>query len=101
MRAYPLCAQAFCARVCIMRAGILREGFYDSGIWGFTRLFFLFTIPLLIFLKEGIVNKSNFFFYASLASVVLSIMAYQEDPQKGIFIGLWAPTLMTLANRYK
>ena len=46
-------------------------------------------------------KKTDFFFYASLASVILSIMEYQKDPMQGIFIGLWAPTLMTLANRYK
>ncbi len=45
-------------------------------------------------------NKSQIYFYASLASVVLSIAIYTTNPINGIFVGLWAPTLMGLANRY-
>ena len=45
---------------------------------------------------------SSLFFYAALASILLSIWVYfQNDPQLGTFIGLWAPTLMTISNRYK
>jgi len=51
---------------------------------------------------------SNVCFTASLASVIVSILTWVfagEDPAHaerfGIFIGLWAPTLMGLANYYK
>ena len=52
---------------------------------------------------------SNFSFIASLVSVAVSIAAWvfisPEDPAHGerfaLFIGLWAPTLMGLANFYK
>ena len=54
-------------------------------------------------------NLSKFCFFASLASVACSIGAWvtvgDADPAHaerfGIFIGLWAPTLMGLANHYK
>ena len=46
-------------------------------------------------------TKNSVFFYASLASVVVSIVIYQSNPITGIFVGLWAPTLMALSNRYK
>jgi len=47
-------------------------------------------------------TKSQFFFVASLASVVASIFLYTTNTDKslGIFVGLWAPTLMGLSNRY-
>ena len=52
---------------------------------------------------------SNVCFTASLVSVIVSILTWvfasQADPAHaerfGIFIGLWAPTLMGLANYYK
>lgn len=52
---------------------------------------------------------SNTCFIASLVSVVVSIATWvfisPEDPAHGerfaLFIGLWAPTLMGLANYYK
>ena len=52
---------------------------------------------------------SKFCFYASLLSVAASIATWVTvgvaDPAHaerfGIFIGLWAPTLMGLANFYK
>ena len=52
---------------------------------------------------------SNAFFTASLVSVIVSILTWVfagvEDPAHaerfGIFIGLWAPTLMGLANYYR
>ena len=52
---------------------------------------------------------SNFRFIASLVSVAVSIGTWvfisPEDPAHGerfaLFIGLWAPTLMGLANFYK
>ena len=52
---------------------------------------------------------SNVCFTASLVSVNVSILTWvfasQGDPAHaerfGIFIGLWAPTLMGLANYYK
>ena len=54
-------------------------------------------------------NLSKFCFYASLASVAASIATWvtvgDTDPAHaerfGIFIGLWAPTLMGMANHYK
>ena len=54
-------------------------------------------------------NLSNLCFYASLASVAASIVTWvtvgDADPAHaerfGIFIGLWAPTLMAMANHYK
>jgi hypothetical protein len=54
-------------------------------------------------------DKSKAFYYASLASVVLSIAAWlltdEADPahaeRLGIFIGLWAPTLMGLSIHHK
>ena len=54
-------------------------------------------------------NLSNLCFVASLASVAVSIFTWvsvgDADPAHaerfGIFIGLWAPTLMGLANFYK
>ena len=50
-------------------------------------------------------DKSKVFYYASLASVVFSIATWSltgdADPAHaerwGIFIGLWAPTLMGLS----
>ena len=48
-------------------------------------------------------NKSQFFFAASLASVIASIFLYvsvNDNKHIGIFVGLWAPTLMGLSNRY-
>ena len=52
---------------------------------------------------------SKFCYVASLASVFASIATWvfvgQDDPAHaerfGIFIGLWAPTLMGLANYHK
>ena len=52
---------------------------------------------------------STFCFTASLVSVLVSIGTWifisPEDPAHGerfaLFIGLWAPTLMGLANFYK
>ncbi len=52
---------------------------------------------------------SNFCYVASLASVAVSIFTWvmisPEDPAHGerfaLFIGLWAPTLMGMANHYK
>ena len=52
---------------------------------------------------------SNICFIASLVSVAVSIGTWvyisPEDPAHGerfaLFIGLWAPTLMGLANYYK
>ena len=52
---------------------------------------------------------SNVCFTASLASVLVSIATWvlisPDDPAHGerfaLFIGLWAPTLMGLANYYK
>ena len=54
-------------------------------------------------------NLSNLCFAASLASVAVSIVTWvsvgDANPAHaerfGIFIGLWAPTLMGLANYYK
>lgn len=53
-------------------------------------------------------NAATAFFIASLASVVASIgvwMTVDGDPAHaerfGIFVGLWAPTLMGLANYFR
>ena len=53
-------------------------------------------------------NVATSFFIASLASVVASIavwMSVDGDPAHaerfGIFVGLWAPTLMGLANYFR
>ena len=53
-------------------------------------------------------NVATAFFIASLASVVASIgvwMSVDGDPAHaerfGIFVGLWAPTLMGLANYFR
>ena len=53
-------------------------------------------------------NVATSFFIASLASVVASIgvwMTVDGDPAHaerfGIFVGLWAPTLMGLANYFR
>ena len=62
--------------------------------------------------KAEIMDKksiSNMCFVASLVSVGVSIATWTlmggDDPAHaerfGIFIGLWAPTLMGLANYYK
>ncbi len=46
-------------------------------------------------------NKSQIFFVSSLVSVLASIYLYTNvDLWHGIFVGLWAPTLMGLSNRY-
>ena len=53
-------------------------------------------------------NVATTFFIASLASVVASVgvwMSVDGDPAHaerfGIFVGLWAPTLMGLANYFR
>jgi hypothetical protein len=54
-------------------------------------------------------QRSTVCFYASLLSVVVSIATWltvgDSDPahaeRLGIFIGLWAPTLMGLSNYYR
>ena len=54
-------------------------------------------------------DKSKAFYYASLASVALSILAWNlmggADPAHaerwGIFVGLWAHTLMGLSIYHK
>ena len=48
-------------------------------------------------------NKlTTLFFAASLISILISIYLFtsNEDKSLGIFVGLWAPTLMALSNRY-
>jgi hypothetical protein len=35
-------------------------------------------------------------YVAALISIPLSIMVYNNNPQAGIFIGLWVPTLLLL-----
>ena len=53
-------------------------------------------------------NVATTFFIASLASVVASIAVWMSDDgdpahaeRFGIFVGLWAPTLMGLANYFR
>jgi len=36
------------------------------------------------------------FYVLAILSIPLSIAVYQEDPVRGIFTGLWAPTLLLL-----
>jgi hypothetical protein len=44
---------------------------------------------------------SLLFFIASLVSVLVSIYLYTNvNLWHGIFVGLWAPTLMGLSNKY-
>ena len=59
-------------------------------------------------MDNNTLSMSNLFFTASLVSVACSIgvwvfatgdIAHAE--RFGIFVGLWAPTLMGLANYYK
>ena len=59
-------------------------------------------------MKENMLTLSNLFFTASLVSVACSIGVWvyasgdaAHAERFGIFIGLWAPTLMGLANHYK
>ena len=88
-------------------------------VWAFFLLSLIF-LTILIYLpikKETIYNEekmekeqlSKVCFIASLASVLVSIAFWvlmnQDDPAHGerfaLFIGLWAPTLMGLANYYR
>ena len=69
------------------------------------------TTKLLVRFKEKKMSKaliSRTCFIASIVSVAASIVTWAlagDDPAHaerfGIFIGLWAPTLMGLANYYK
>jgi len=59
-------------------------------------------------LEEKNNNVSSAFFVASLVSVAVSIFVWVSadgDPAHaerfGIFVGLWAPTLMGLANYFQ
>ena len=59
-------------------------------------------------LEQKNINVAKAFFIASLASVVASIgvwMTVDGDPAHaerfGIFVGLWAPTLMGLSNYFR
>ena len=47
-------------------------------------------------------KKSQLLYVASLVSVLASIYLYTTNTDKslGIFVGLWAPTLMAMSNRY-
>ena len=42
----------------------------------------------------GIMSKV--FYILAILSIPLSISVYQEDATRGIFIGLWVPTLLLL-----
>jgi hypothetical protein len=44
---------------------------------------------------------NSLFFYSSLASIALAIALFQSSATLGVFVGLWAPTLMSLSNRYR
>ncbi len=59
-------------------------------------------------MKEDMLTLSNLFFTASLVSVACSIGIWvyasgdaAHAERFGIFVGLWAPTLMGCANFYK
>ena len=59
-------------------------------------------------MKDNTLSMSNLFFTASLVSVACSIGVWvfasgdaAHAERFGIFVGLWAPTLMGLANYYK
>ncbi len=42
----------------------------------------------------NVLNK--IFYILAVLTIPLSISVYQEDPTRGIFIGLWVPTLLLL-----
>jgi len=46
---------------------------------------------------------TDFALFASVVSVAMSLYAFfgRGDRELGIFIGLWAPTILTLANHFK
>ena len=78
----------------------------------FTTLVIYFPTKKETIYNEGKMEKeqlSKVCFVASLASVLVSIAFWvfmnQDDPAHGerfaLFIGLWAPTLMGLANYYR
>ena len=48
-------------------------------------------------------NRTDTIVVAAAASVVLSLVQYYGRGRKetGIFVGLWAPTLLAFANYYK
>ena len=55
-------------------------------------------------------NKSKLLYYASLLSVIFSIGIWTGviplcSPESckitAVFVGLWAPTLMSMSNRFK
>jgi len=59
-------------------------------------------------IKFNISSKSKLFYTASLVSIAMSIAIWNflggdaaHAERFGIFVGLWAPTLMGLANYHK
>ena len=40
---------------------------------------------------------SQILYIAAIISIPLSIIVYADNPQAGIFIGLWVPTLLLLS----
>ena len=59
-------------------------------------------------MNDNTLSMSNLFFTASLVSVACSIGVWvfasgdaAHAERFGIFVGLWAPTLMAMSNHYK
>lgn len=52
--------------------------------------------------KYGLWNGliSGVLFTGAIASIVLSLWIYRNDQQLGTFIGLWAPTLLLLSDKF-
>lgn len=52
--------------------------------------------------KYGLWNglTSGILFTGAIASIVLSLWIYRNDQQLGTFIGLWAPTLLLLSDKF-
>lgn len=52
--------------------------------------------------KFGLWNglPSGILFVGALASIIGSLVIYGNDQQLGTFVGLWAPTLLLLSDKF-
>ena len=52
--------------------------------------------------KYGLWNglTSGVLFVGAMASIIGSLWIYRNDPQLGTFIGLWAPTLLLVSDKF-
>ena len=52
--------------------------------------------------KYGLWNglTSGVLFVGAMASIIGSLLIYRYDQQLGTFIGLWAPTLLLLSDKF-